>query len=174
MAFPTPCGYGFAVDPFHAAAEQCLSALKPDRSAPVGLIVADRAQADVVVAHWSVEALRFAEAWPAALTLVLPARSGLPECVVSPVGGVALRVPESAPARALAAAYGGPLTATSLNHSGEPPACSPADLAGYGHLVAGYLAGAVSDGLPSTLVDLTGSSPHILRQGAVQIDGLWD
>jgi L-threonylcarbamoyladenylate synthase len=173
VAFPTPCGYGFAVDPFHGNADQCLNALKPDRSAPVGLIVADRVQADAVVARWSPEALRFAQAWPAALTLVLPARSGLPACMVSRVGGVALRIPESGPARALAAAYGGPLTATSLNRSGEPTARSVGNLELYADLLAGYLAGPVSDGLPSTLVDLLVAPPQILRQGAVRIEAPW-
>ena len=65
VAFPTDCGYGFALDPFHPEAEVAMAQLKPGRDAPVGLIAADRSQVDPLVHRWTPIAERCAALWPA-------------------------------------------------------------------------------------------------------------
>ena len=169
VAFPTPCGYGFALDPFLASSSELMAHLKPSRRAPVGLIAADRSQVDPLVDRWTAHGERYAGLWPAELTLVLAAVPGLPSMIVSSVGGVAVRVPKDRSARELARKYGGVLTATSLNRPGQPTTKSPEDLLPFSHLLAGYLAGDTGDDLPSTLVDVRTHEPRILRSGRVAL-----
>jgi tRNA threonylcarbamoyl adenosine modification protein (Sua5/YciO/YrdC/YwlC family) len=114
------------------------------------------------------QSLRLArQHWPGPLTIVLRARDGLPPELLKD-GKLALRVPGPSPALTLVRAFGGPLTATSANESGRPPLTSAAELrATFGPALAGIVPG-VSPGAPaSTIVDLTGERPLVLRQGAV-------
>ncbi len=167
VAFPTRCGYGFALDPFLGSAVDLMARLKPKRSAPVGLIAADRDQVDPLVRRWTGPGHRYAQLWPAELTLILAAVPDLPSMIVSPAGGVAVRVPEDRGARELARHYGGVLTATSLNRSGQPTAKRPSDLLPFEHLLAGYIEGETGDEPPSTLVDVLTDKPRVLRPGRV-------
>ena len=84
---------------------------------------------------------------------------------------VAVRVPAHAVARALAAAFGFCITATSANRSGESPAATAADVAaafGAGGGVDLLLdAGAVTGGPPSTIVEMGKDGPRLIRAGAV-------
>ena len=172
VAFPTPCGYGFALDPWHEGAQALMARLKPNRRDPVGLIAGDLDQVRGLVSDWPQAATRCAQDWPGEVTVVLKARSGLPSMVRSSSGGVALRVPVVEVARQLALEHGSALTATSLNRPGESPARSVDDLEAFAELIAGYLPGEVGDHRPSTLVDLTGAEPRVLRQGAVELSWL--
>ena len=167
VAFPTSCGYGFALDPFLDSAVALMARLKPERSAPVGLIAADRDQVEPLVDYWTSSGEQYAQLWPAELTLVLAAVPDLPSMIVSPVGGVAVRVPENPGARELARHYGGVLTATSLNRSGQPTAKRPDDLLPFEHLLAGYIEGETGDEPPSTLVDVLTDTARVLRPGRV-------
>ena len=167
VAFPTSCGYGFAMDPFLASATALMAKLKPERTNPVGLIAASREQVDPLVLRWTSQGKQCAELWPAELTLVLEAVADLPAMIVSPVGGVAVRVPADTSARELARTYGGVLTATSLNRSGQPTTKRPQDLVPFAHVLAGYIEGPTGDELPSTLVDVLTEEPRILRPGRV-------
>ncbi len=172
VAFPTSCGYGFAMDPFLSTAPVLMAKLKPDRTNPVGLIAASLDQVDPLVLRWTTQGERCAELWPAELTLVLKAVPDLPAMIVSSVGGVAVRVPMDASARELARNYGGVLTATSLNRSGQPTAKRPEDLIPFAQVLAGYIDGPTGDDLPSTLVDVLTEKPKVLRPGRVKISWL--
>ena len=107
--------------------------------------------------------------WPGALTIALPARSGLPAALVSD-GLVAVRQSPHPLARALVTRFGGPVTTTSANRAGEPPATTAAAVTaalGSGcHLLDG---GATTGGAPSTLVRVRGDAVEILRRGAVEL-----
>jgi L-threonylcarbamoyladenylate synthase len=110
--------------------------------------------------------------WPGPLTIVLPARSGLAAAVLGGGTTVALRVPAHAVARALAAAFGFSITATSANRSGNPPAVTGADVADALDTVLDRLdvlldCGAVTGGPPSTIVEMAESGPRLVRAGAV-------
>ncbi len=169
VAFPTPCGYGWALDPFHDAAVARIALLKPQRSQPVGLIAADLEQVRSLV-ELPENRAELLGLWPAELSLIMRAKPGLPELICSAVGGVSLRIPEGAQARALAQQFGAPLTATSLNRSGEAPLSDTSQLAGLPDgAIAGFLPGRAGTGAPSTLVDLLGPTLRVLRPGPVDV-----
>jgi L-threonylcarbamoyladenylate synthase len=84
---------------------------------------------------------------------------------------VAVRVPDHVVARALAEACGSPVTATSANRSGEPPARTAdalADVVDARVLIVD--GGSTPGGRPSTIVDARGSQPVCVREGAVAWD----
>lgn len=116
--------------------------------------------------------------WPGALTLVLPRA---PRSVAWDLGEaattIAVRVP-SHPLTLALLARTGPMAVTSANRSGEPPARTCDELtAAFGDLVAVYLCrdDEALEGTASTIVDLTGPRPLLIRRGACApavIDGL--
>jgi L-threonylcarbamoyladenylate synthase len=107
--------------------------------------------------------------WPGALTIALPARRGVPAPLLSD-GCVAVRESPHPTARALVDAFGGPLTATSANLSGQPPATSPEAVEEAFDGRCRVLHGGITPGgAPSTLVRVRGNRIEILRRGAVEI-----
>ena len=107
--------------------------------------------------------------WPGALTIALPARPDLPAPLVSE-GCVAVRDSSHPTARALVEAFGGPVTATSANVSGQPPATSPEAVEEAFEGRCRVLHGGVTPGgAPSTLVRVRGNRIEVLRRGAVEI-----
>jgi L-threonylcarbamoyladenylate synthase len=137
---------------------------------PLPVIVADIEQARQIVAtlprSFSALSDRF---WPGPLTLVLRAAGVVPEEVTSRTGRVAIRVPALPLARELCRRVG-PLIATSANHSGEAAACTCNEaLRAVGrHVALAIDGGAATVSRPSTVVDLTGANPRLLRPGAVE------
>ncbi len=136
-----------------------------DETKPLPLIAAGLEQARSLCEGWpETAAVLSGRFWPGPLTLVLPARAGLPP----EIGGfsLALRVPGLLLPRELCE-QAGPLVSTSANRSGEPPPveCAPA-VAALGGEVALALDSGRLDGVASTIVDLTGA-PRLLRAGAV-------
>ena len=176
VAFPTDTFYGLAADPRSTAAIAGLLALKGrDAGKTIALIAADREQVDAVVALTRA-ASRLAERfWPGPLTLVCAARRVLAAAVVGPSGGVGVRVPAHDVARALAAACGHAITATSANRSGEAPTADPDVVARELSEVAVVIDAGPSPGGPaSTVVDLTGAAPALLRAGAISWQQILD
>ncbi len=107
--------------------------------------------------------------WPGPLTLLFPAKEGLSEYLSADTGKVAVRVPGGSFALHLARIAGFPITATSANLSGKPPAARADDLIKYFDegidlVVDG---GATTGGLPSTIIDVTGSDLEIVREGII-------
>lgn len=172
VAYPTDTLYGLAVDPRNTDAVRRLFALKgrPEQSA-LTLIAADYAQA-AAAAQFSPLADRLATRWwPGPVTIVAFAAPGFPRETLAGGDTVGVRVPDSPVARALAAAAGFCMTATSANRSGEPPAWTPqqvaASLPGVDAIVQGD---AAPGGPPSTIVNATGEQPVLIRAGAVAWD----
>ncbi len=107
--------------------------------------------------------------WPGPLTVLFPARQGLPELLTAGTGLIAVRIPGESFALALAEKAGFPFTATSANLSGMPPAINAEEVIRYfgerpDLLIDGGRAGG---GRPSTIVDVSGDGIRILREGAV-------
>jgi L-threonylcarbamoyladenylate synthase len=171
VAFPTETLYGLGADATDTRSVERVFALKGrDRAVAIPLIAADRAQVITWVAPLDATAARLADHfWPGPLTLVLPAGDQLPRSLLAGGTTVAVRVSAHPVAAALARALGRPITATSANRSGQPPTALvdevDAALGGAVDLVVD--AGACPGGPPSTIVDLTGSAPRLVRDGAV-------
>ena len=174
VAFPTDTLYGLAVDPRRADAARRLFALKrrPAGQA-VPLIAADSGQVDLVAREVTRLARRLAVRWwPGPLSIVLDAAPALDPQLLTEAGTVAIRVPAQGLARRLAADFEHPITATSANRSGEPPAADAAAVAaGLGcDLFVLVDGGPVRGGPPSTIVDARGDTPVLVREGAVGWD----
>jgi tRNA threonylcarbamoyl adenosine modification protein (Sua5/YciO/YrdC/YwlC family) len=174
LACPTETQMGLLADALSPAAVGRVVELKrrPAGEA-ISVLVPSLEQALQLVRDVSELALRLARAhWPGPLTLVLRARPGLPDALLKD-GNLALRVPGKSPALAVVRAFGAPLTATSANLTGQPPLSDPDALrAAFGSGLAGIVRGVPPDTQPSTIVDLTGEQPRIVRQGAVVIAGV--
>lgn len=174
VAIPTDTLYGLAADPFSAAAIDALFAAK-DRPAEraVPLIASDRAQVESSIGALSPIAARLADrAWPGPLTLVVAAPRTLASGVTGGTGTVGVRVPNHDVARAIARIAARPITATSANVSGEP-ATDDADCVErtLGDRIEMLIdVGRTAGGPPSTIVDVTGDTPRLVRAGAIPWD----
>jgi L-threonylcarbamoyladenylate synthase len=172
VVFPTETTYGIAADARSPAALARIVAAKGrDDGTPIALIAPD---ADAAFALWRdvppVARELAARHWPGPLTIVAPARPGLPVALVGPGGGVGVRVSSHPWAHALAARFGAPITATSANRSGEPPAVTVDDArAALGPSIDHYLdAGPAPGGPASTVVQVgTDGALRVLRAGAI-------
>jgi L-threonylcarbamoyladenylate synthase len=141
---------------------------------PLSLLVADLPDLARMGLELAPRARALAERfWPGPLTLVVPGTGRLAAGVARADGAVGLRCSAhpvaAALARAAAEAGLGPITSTSLNRSGEPPARTRAEAqalcAGGDPWLLGV--GESGGGEPSTVVDLTGAEPRVLRRGAL-------
>jgi L-threonylcarbamoyladenylate synthase len=143
--------------------------LRPaDKAIPV--LLADVTDLPLVAAHPSRHALSLAKRlWPGPLTIVLPRVDGIPDEVTAGGATVAVRVPDHALVRALIRTTGAPLATTSANRSGQPsPVTAEEVVAQLGSRIPLVLdGGPCPGGAPSTIVDLTGPTPVILRSGPV-------
>lgn len=109
------------------------------------------------------------ELWPGPLTLVLPAAPAVPGFLAGPGRTIAVRIPPPPWLRALVRELGEPLTATSANRAGEKETADPDEVSALfgGRIDLLVDGGPTPGGLPSTIVDLCGARPRILRQGAI-------
>jgi len=166
VAYPTETVYGLAVDPFNPEAlARLFSAKGRDREKAILLIVGDEAHLERVAARISPRTRSYMDAfWPGPLSLLLPKAPGLPEALAPGLDRICVRCPGNEIARGLCNAFGGPLTSTSANASGEAPAQSLAALTLPG-VALGLDAGTLPDSLPSTILDA--ETGKILREGAV-------
>jgi L-threonylcarbamoyladenylate synthase len=171
VACPTETQMGLLADALDARAIARVSELKRrPPTEPIGVLVPSLEGALRIVRDVSADAVTLAQRhWPGPLTLVLWAAPGLPDAIVKEKR-VAVRVPGASPALDLVRAFGGPLTATSANRSGEPPCTTAAEVrAVFGDSVAAIVPGNAV-GVASTIVDLTGDEPRVLRHGAITLD----
>ena len=168
IAYPTETFYGLAASAFDFEGCRRVFEIKGRRrSHALPLILANTSQlADVAAVPSALMQCLAEKFWPGPLTLVVEALPGV--AAASDDGTVALRISSQAVARALALAAG-PVTSTSANVSGSPPAITAEEVeAGLSELVDLVLdGGATSGGRASTIVDITGSTPKLVREGRV-------
>jgi L-threonylcarbamoyladenylate synthase len=173
VALPTDTFYGLAVDPVNLRAVDRIYDIKTRaRHKPLSLLIAETAQAYELAREIDTAFDRLAEKfWPGPLTIIVKAGAKLPLRVTANTGNVALRVPGAAISRAVVAALGLPITATSANLSGFPECTLANDV----HAQLGDKIPLIVDGGPTagsvatTIVDLSGggNSWMILREGAI-------
>ncbi len=172
VAFPTETVYGLGADATNARAVAAIFEAKGrPRFNPLISHVADAEDA-ARFAVLGTEAKALAAAfWPGALTLVLNKRADCPVADLATAGldTVALRVPSHPVARALIRAAGRPIAAPSANRSGHVSPTTAAHVgADLGDKVAVILDdGPCAIGLESTVVDVSGGAPTLLRAGGV-------
>lgn len=175
VVVPTDTVYGVAADAFSSAAVNLLLAAKGrGRDMPVPVLVSSRAMLEAVVSEVTDAAGKLVEAfWPGALTLVLHETPHLAWDLGEARGTVAVRMPDHPLATALIEQTG-PLAVSSANRSGQEPATTAmAARLQLGASVAVYLdGGPAGEPVPSSIVDVTGDSPRLLRAGALDADAL--
>lgn len=171
VAFPTETVYGLGADGLNPGAVARIYAAKGRPATnPVILHVADVAGARVLVSEWPEMARLLAERyWPGPLALVLPASALVPSIVRAGGPSVALRCPAHPVALALIRAVGRPLAAPSANRSQQlSPSLAQHVVSSLGESVDLVLdGGATEAGLESTILDLSGPRPRILRPGPI-------
>lgn len=173
VACPTETLMGLLADATRADAVDAVVRLKgraPD--APIAVLLPDAASWDRVARDVPSVGRGLAAAhWPGPLTLIAHARDDLPSALVRD-GKVGARVPGSSPALDLVRAFGGPLTATSANRTGEPSARDATEVRRIFGDAVKIVPGAVPGGAPSTVLDVTTDPPNVLRKGAVTIGAI--
>jgi L-threonylcarbamoyladenylate synthase len=176
VAFPTETVYGLGADALDPAAVARIYEAKGRPSYnPLIVHVLDAVAARGLVTAWPPAAQRLADAcWPGPVTLVLPKAPAVPDAVTAGLPAVALRVPAHPVALALLRAAERPIAAPSANRSNELSPTTAAHVASaLGDRVALILdAGPTDVGIESTVVDLTGPRPRLLRPGLVSRDEL--
>jgi L-threonylcarbamoyladenylate synthase len=175
VVFPTESVYGLGADARSEAAVARLIAVRGrETGKPILVLVDDLEMAGAVSQQLSPAAARLAERfWPGPLTLVLPARPGLPAPLTAGTGTIGVRVPAHPAARALVAGLGAPVTAPSANPPGEPAPRILAAARGYfGDAVAAYIEGGTLPGGASTVAAVEGDRVRVLRAGPVSAEAL--
>ena len=169
VAFPTDTVYGLGALAFMPESVERLYSIKGrEHSKAIAVLIADLKQLGSISKQPSEGTQRLARRfWPGPLTLVLPRHPQLPNSL-APGQTIGVRMPDHPVALALLR-EAGPLGVTSANLSGEMNAATAeevlAQLDGRAHLVID--GGEAPGGVPSTVVDMTGEMPELLRSGPI-------
>jgi L-threonylcarbamoyladenylate synthase len=174
VLFPTETVYGIGADIRLAAAVRRIFELKQrPEGQPLMAHVADDEQLASHIAEMPEMGQRLARAfWPGPLALVLRCGKAVPDEAVSGGRTVGVRMVAHPVARALIKRLGAPLAGTSANLHGEPATSR------FEHIDPGLLAGAdvaldcgtCGAGVASTVLDLTGDAPRLVRAGVVTVE----
>ena len=175
VVLPTDTVYGIGADAFSPSGVAALLAAKGrGRDMPVPVLVGSPRTVEGLATDITDAGRRLVEAfWPGALTIVVNQQPSLAWDLGDTDGTVALRMPLHPVAIELLVEVG-PMAVSSANRSGEPPAttCDEA-VAQLGDSVRVYLdGGPAGDPVPSSIVDLTGPVPLLLRSGAIDLETL--
>ncbi len=175
VVIPTDTVYGIGADAFDAEAVAAVLAAKGrGRDMPPPVLVPDTRTVDGLARSVPDAARRLIDAlWPGPLTLVLWAQPSLHWDLGETAGTVALRMPDDEVALEILRETG-PLAVTSANRTGEPAATSVTDAAvQLGPSVSIYVDGGPRTSVrPSTIIDCTGETLQVLREGAVDRERL--
>ncbi|MGE3856137.1 MAG: L-threonylcarbamoyladenylate synthase [Dehalococcoidia bacterium] len=169
VAFPTDTVYGLAALATSSAAVGALIDLKGrEQQQPIAVLV-DSVEAVAPYLEAPSALATVARFWPGALTAVVLARpGGLVPPVVTEAATIGVRMPDDDLARGVIRACGGVLAVTSANRHGEPAATSAEECAAaFGDALVVLDGGPRNSTAPSTVVDLTGPRPRILRAGPI-------
>jgi tRNA threonylcarbamoyl adenosine modification protein (Sua5/YciO/YrdC/YwlC family) len=173
VVLPTDTVYGVGADAFSPGAVDALLAAKGrDRTMPVPVLVSSPAMLDALVDQMPAQGQALTERfWPGALTLVVRHTAHLVWDLGESKGTVAVRMPDSEIAQDLISRTG-PLAVSSANRSGHPAATEMMDARlQLGAAVSVYLDGGPSrEATASSIVDITGTAPRLLRVGALSAD----
>ena len=172
VVLPTDTVYGIAADAFKAdAVQRLLDAKGRGRDMPPPVLISVVESLDALATDIPDNGRKLCEEfWPGPLTVICHAQTSLMWDLGETQGTVALRVPDHENTRELLSRTG-PLAVSSANKSGRPAALDVYDAEEQlGESVAVYLdGGEATGGQPSTIVDLTGDTPRVVRVGALTV-----
>ncbi len=174
IIYPTETFYGLGVNGLSRKAIQKVFRLKKrDPLKPISVVISDLSMLQRVVSEippYSRKLLR--KFWPGPLTIVFKASSQLPKELLGEAGTVGVRLTSHGWVRTLVRKAGFPITATSANISGETDISDPEDvLRLFEGAVDLIVDGGKTEGtFPSTVVDLSGGKPCLLREGAIPLN----
>src|SRR5687768_17449985 len=175
IAFRTDTFYGLGADPLNRTAITRIRELKGrEDDKPILLLVSDADEVDRFIEQSEFFKMIARSKWPAPLTLIGYSRAEVPIELTAGTRSVGLRLPDDDRVRALVRACGGALTATSANVSGQPPARTAREVEyyfpeGLDLIIDGGESTAIE---PSTVLDVSGSEPFLIREGAISREQL--
>ena len=175
VCFPTDTVYGIGAAASNEEAIRRLYAVKgrtPDK--PLPLLIAHPGDVRHYAEVSPIAKSLITRFWPGALTIVMRKVDGFRSAALARKPSVALRVPAHDVPREIAQMLGEPLTGTSANRSGSRPPLSASEVAfSLGDMVSLVLDGGRAEGgIESTVVDVTGTAPVIVREGVVSQEDL--
>ena len=169
--FPTRCLYGLGADAFNVdAVNRVFKIKRRPVNKPMSVLVKDIKAVEELVQYVPPYALQIMNSfWPGKVTIIFEAKAALPVNLTAGTGKIGIRIPEHTVASALVNMLNSPITGTSANLSGSQGCSIVSDLE---PIIADKLdlvldAGRLKGGAGSTVVDVTGDAPKILRQGAL-------
>jgi L-threonylcarbamoyladenylate synthase len=175
LAYPTETVYGFGGATDQESVDALIQLKTRPPAKPFLILVASSemlARLDIRLAGYAAQLA--ARHWPGPLTLVLPGgERRVPEQLRGPEGGIAVRWTSHPALQRLLQAYGEPITSTSANRPGTPPAMSAREVEEQWSdaIARGVLrvldGGTLVPSPPSTVVDCTGRWPRVIRPGAI-------
>ncbi len=170
VAIPTETFYGLAAHPFSERALKKIFVLKkrpPEK--PLLLLIGELQMLGQVVKEVPPLAQKLLHKfWPGPLTLIFPAQAHLPHALTAGTGTVAVRLTPHPVPREISRLLGHPITGTSANLSGAPPARTALEVAQTLPALDLILdAGETSGQTASTILDVTGPSPRLIRKGVI-------
>jgi L-threonylcarbamoyladenylate synthase len=171
VAFPTDTVYGLGGDIFNIEVVERIYRVKQrPRHMPLPVLLADPVQlVDIAGVVSEIAQCLIKHFWPGGLTLVLPKKASLPDIITAGSDKVAVRVPDHIAPLSLIRGLGAPIIGTSANISDQP---SPLTAEEVKRQIGGQVdliidMGRCPGGLESTVVDVTGEAPVILRRGII-------
>ena len=170
LVIPTAGLYGLGADAFSTEAVRRIFAIKRRPSQkPLLVLLPDPTQLSLLVRTVPDHARPLMGLWPGGLTLIFEAGDDLPDELTGKTGKIGVRIPVHPVARAVAARFGGPITGTSANISGEPAVADAAHLAPEIRSGVDLVldVGKLTGGCASTIVDVTRWPIRVLREGRV-------
>lgn len=175
LAYPTETVYGFGGGIDRDSVDALIRLKRRPQGKPFLLLIADSDMVTRLALHLpSYAGTLAARHWPGPLTLVLPGGEGrVAERLRGPEGGIAVRWTSHPAMQRLIRAHGDPITSTSANLPGVPPAMSATEVVSQwpDAIARGELrvldGGRLTPSSPSTVVDCMGRAPRVIRPGAI-------
>jgi len=168
IAYPTDTIYGIGCDIYNKKALERIYMLKGrDRNKPMSFVCSDLGHITefAKVPNYAYRIMK--RFLPGPYTFVLEASSQVPKMLMPKRKTVGIRIPDNNIALSIVRMLGNPIISTSANISGEKVISDPYEIDMYlGKLLDMTVDGGILSGDASTVIDLTGNAPVVLREGA--------
>ena len=173
VAFPTETYYGLGTDPYNTDGLSRLFELKRRSLSKAILIIIDNvSELNQLITEFPESYRSLIEThWPGPLTLIFPALSSLSDLLTGGTGTIGIRMSSSETAKKICKTAGIPITATSANISGHPPAtCADEIIRYFGDKIDLIIDGGVA-ATPqcSTIATVEGDRLRVIRSGMIEI-----